>query len=245
MPKVDEIDFKGNSVSSEAGQAETTEVKEESKDEVKSETKVEEPETEDVESLKARLKKAEEDKENYKEGMLKYKKLSLEPEKKEEVEEEGVEEKKYPIFDDNSQLFQEQTVSMAEKIAETKAKQIVEKYNENAAISKFLSNNPEAEGKWNDIISNYHPKNGKESIYSIIKDLDRAYYLTKYELGEGENKEAKQQLDNMSTVSRTTVKNPPKGDTLSQTALKMAGRMRVDLDKLAKEDDSLTAETNF
>ena len=242
MPKVDEIDFKGNSVSSEAGQAETTEVKEESKDEVKSETKVEEPETEDVESLKARLKKAEEDKENYKEGMLKYKKLSLEPEKKEK-EEEGEED--YPEWDENSKKFQKQTIFQAEKIAETKAKQIVEKYNENAAISKFLSNNPEAEGKWNDIISNYHPKNGKESIYSIIKDLDRAYYLTKYELGEGENKEAKQQLDNMSTVSRTTVKNPPKGDTLSQTALKMAGRMRVDLDKLAKEDHSLTAETNF
>jgi X-linked retinitis pigmentosa GTPase regulator len=255
MPKVDEIDLNGNSVADTTGQVEKTEVKDE---ETKVETKVEETkvETEEsVDTLKERLKKSEEEKENYKRGMLKYKDLTL----KKPEEEEKENEEEYPEWDENSKKFQEQTLSQAEKKAEERAKSIVEKYNEKSAIAQFVTKNPELaeEDKWNEVISNYHPKNGKETKEDILKDLERALVITKYEKGELTNLEssafnkgkeegkAEVTVANMSSVSKTTQKTTKESNVLSNDALMFAEKMRVDPKKLAEEDDSLTAEIKF
>ena len=249
MPKVDEIDFNGNSVAEETGQSENTETKEETTKETEvKETEVveteETKETEDAESLKERLKKVEEEKENYKKGMLKYKELTLDKKEKQEEEEEQTE------WDDNSKKFQKQTISRAEKIA----KGVVEKNNETLAIEQFMEKYPDVKDSWDDIVSNYSPTNGKDSVKSVLKDLNRAYILTRYEKGEidslvsdalkkGEKKgKAEAQIADMSSVSTTTSKTVKGSNAISQGALKLAEKMRVDPKKLAEEDDSLTAE---
>jgi hypothetical protein len=215
----------------------------------KEETPVLEPEeeAEDVITLKEKIVKLEEEKENYKQSLLSKKKawnkgLTLES-KKEDVLTETIED--YPDWDETSKKFQKQTLSEAEKVAEKKAQSVVEKYNEKAAIDKFLIDHPEMEEKWEDIVSNYNPKHGKESISSIVKDLDRAYFMTQYESGtlnKTSDKEAKSKLAEMSTVSKTSSKTIPKGTSLSKGAIDLATKMRVDTKKLAEEDDSLTAE---
>ena len=248
MPKVDEIDFNGNSVTEENGQPETETIE-----------KIEPVETEevkeDVESLpqwaKDRLTKVEVEKENYKKGMLKYKR-TLEPEKLEETT-----EVEYPEWDETSKKFQEQTEKKAASIAERKAQETVEKYNEKAAISSFISKHPELDDndKWTDLISNYHPKNGKESQQAIEKDLERAYFVSRYEKGEisnleveafkkGEQKGKTQaKVEDMSSIGTTTQKSvKDDGKSISEGALKLAQAMRVDPNKLADEDDSSTAE---
>lgn len=237
-------------------------IEEPAKEEVKEATAVETPtqevETEEnIETLpdwaKARLAKLENDKENYKKGLLKYKKLTLTPEK-EVVKEEGEE---YPEWDETSKKFQKQTLDEAEKIAERKAQAIIEQANEKAAIAKFLAKNPAVQEHWDDIVSNYSPKNGKETISAVLKDLDRAYLLTRYEMGELDKLQqeaskkgekagvAKAKLAELSSVSKTTSKTVPEGKALSEGAIAMANQMRVDPKKLAQEDDSLTAEIKF
>ena len=274
MPKVDEIDFKtGEPVTPETGQAEETkeekveetkveEVKadetkvEETKEETEVETKVEE--TEDVESLpqwaKDRLKKTEDDKENYKKGLLKYKSRTL------TQEETKTEEEDYPDWDETSKKFQEQTTKKASQIAEQKARQIVEGFNEKAAINSFVSKHPELDDDnlWKEVITNYNPKNGKESIDAIQKDLERAYFTTRFEKGEiseletkafkkGEQKgKSESAVADLSSVSKTTSKSVKEsGNVVSSGALKLAERMNVDTTKLAAEDDSLTAEIKY
>lgn len=249
MPKVDEIDLNGNSVAPEAGQAENTEVKEEVESKVEVEkSKVEE---ETVDSLKAKLEKIETEKENYKTGLLKYKKLSLD--KKEEKKEEEIE---YPEWDENSKKFQEQTLNQAEKKAEERAKTIVEKYNEKSAIAQFVKKNPELaeEKNWNEVIANYHPRSGKESPEDILNDLDEALIVTRYRNGEltkGEAEaeergikkgKAEAQIADLSSVSKITSKTVKEGNALTPGEIELANKMRVPLDKLAEEDLSEPAE---
>lgn len=258
MPKVDEIDFNGNSVADATGQVEKTEPKEkEVESSTEDETSKNEPlkTEEDVETLpqwaKDRLTKVEVEKENYKKGMLKYKR-TLEPEKVEEKT-----EVEYPEWDETSKKFQEQTEKKAASIAERKAQETVEKYNEKAAISSFISKHPELDNNdnWTDLISNYHSKNGKESVQAIEKDLDRAYFVYRYERGEISNLEAEAfkkgeqkgktqaKVEDMSSVGTTTQKTVnDDGKSISEGALKLAQAMRVDPNKLADEDDSSTAE---
>jgi gas vesicle protein len=135
----------------------------------------------------------------------------------------------------------------------------VEKYNEKSAIAQFVTKNPELaeEEKWNEVISNYHPKNGKETKEDILKDLERALIITKYERGELTNLEssafnegkkegkAEATVADMSSVSKTTQKTTKESNALSNDALMFAEKMRVDPKKLAEEDDSLTAEIKF
>lgn len=260
MPKVDEIDFKtGESVAVEGGQVEETELKETPVAEQVAETEKEETQEvaetepeESVESLKERLKKVEEEKENYKKGMLKAKGKTLETESKKEEEAE----EDYPEWDENSKKFQEQTLSQAKKIAEEHSKTIIEKANEKSAIISFISKHPELgeDDKWNEVISNYNPKNGKETVSDVEKDLERAYVLTRFERGElsqleaetfkkGEQKgKAEAQISDLASVSKTTSKTIKGEPNVSQGAIQLAQKMRVDTKKLAEEDDSLTAE---
>jgi len=229
------------------------------KKETKSEdTKVEE----DVDSLpswaKARLEKAESDKESYKKGMLKYEKKTKEFSLTEkEKKKEKVEEEETPEWNETSKKFQKQTLDEARKIARKEATQSVEESNEKKAVSQFLKKNPELEEKWDDIVSNYYPKNGKDTVDSIMKDLNRAHVLTLHESGDleklqseaskkGEKKGAAQaKLAELSSVSKTTSKAVSKESGLSASAIAMAERMRVDPKEVAKEDDSSTAEIKF
>jgi len=218
----------------------------------KEEVKEEEPQAEAEEPKKEELpdwatekiQKLEEEKENYKKGMLKYKKHTLEPEKEEEETEED-----YPDWDETSKKFQAQTLSQAEKVAERKVSEVIGKANEQSAISQFLESHPEAEGKWDDIVSNINLKEGKSSVGVILKALNKAYTLTRIEAGEFDkvdNKEAKSKLADMSSVTKTTSKVATKGsNALSPGALNLADKMRVDPKKLAEEDDSSTATAKF
>lgn len=219
-----------------------------------------EAEVEDISTLppwaQNRIKKEQEEKENYKKGLLSVKKKSLTPEKTEEPKKESEEE--YPDWDEASKKFQKQTISQAETIAEKKAREIVENYNEKAGISRFIAEHPEvgADDKWSELIANYSPKHGRESAEGVYVDLQRAFVLTQYEQGnltevaavkKGEKKgEANVKLAEANTVSKTTLKSGSgEGSTLSPGAIKMATKMRVDMKKLAQEDDSRTAVIHF
>lgn len=242
MEKVNELDFKGEAVAPDAGQSEKTEAQEEK---VETETKEVKEETEDVESLpswaKEKLKKLESDKENYKQGMLKYKERTLEPKKEEKKEEE----EEYPEWDEASKKFQQQTLLEAEKRAEAKAQATIEKTNEKVAIDSFIEKHPELsdEEKWNDVISNYHPKSGKNSMNSIMKDLETAYVVTRYEAGELDKlqeeavnkKIAQKKLDEMNTVSKDSSKATPQGSSVSKSAVELAKNFRIDPKELADE----------
>jgi len=236
-------------IPSSIGQEEKSDESKEKKPK-KAEKKVEEPE-EDIESLpdwaKTRLSKLEKDKDVYKKGMfgLKEKYELTKPKKKKKEEEE-----EYPEWDETSKKFQKQTIVEAEKRAEKAATDTVEKSNEKTAVANFLKDNPEVTEHWDEIVSNYNPKHGKDTVDSIIKDLKRAHLLARYEAGEldkkdkGEKKgEAK--LAELSSVSKTTSKVVPKGSALSAQTIEMAKRMRVDPKEVAKEDDSSTAEIKF
>lgn len=250
MPKVDEIDFKtGESVPTETGQTveaeETTAEVEETTEETKTqEAKVEEKVEEDINSLpewaRKKLEKTEEEKENYKTGMLKYKSLSLSKEEKKEEEEVET-----PEWDENSKKFQEQTLSQAEKRAEAKAQSVIESVNEKSAIQQFVTKNPKLadEDVWKEIVANYNPTNGKGTVDDVLRDLDRALVLAKHEnpslLSEGDkSKEVAQDV----TVSKTTSKVVKESNAVSPEALRLAEKMRVDPKALAEEDDTLTAE---
>jgi hypothetical protein len=254
------IDFNGDPIATEAGQSEnveTNEVKEveevetpvESVEPVEKENEVEtvepvEPETlekpteetEETETLpdwaKAKIEKLENDKENYKKGLLKYKKFSLTPEK----EEKKVEEE-YPEWDDASKKFQKQTLSEAEKRAEARAMAVIEKANEKSAIASFLSNHPDVKNQWDDIVANYTPKNGKETQADIMKDLERALVLTQYEKGtlNKSDKKGEKAVANLNTVSKTTSKNAPEGAALTKGALEFARKLGVDPKELSNE----------
>lgn len=279
MPTVDTIDFKtGESKPTENGQSEkveeqkeevTTET-EESQEQVTEETQEQTQESdetqsndEDISSLpqwaQDKLKKVDEEKENYKKGMLKYKDLSLK--KKEEKKEEETVEEEYPDWDEDSKKFQKQTLGEAEKLAEKKARAIIEESNEKSAIAKFIQDNPELskESKWNEIIANYAPTHGKNTVDDVLMDLNRALVLHRYESGELDNmsKEAEakgelrgkaeaQVLDKATVSDSDTTSKTVKGKiNLSEGALALAKAMRVDPEKLAEEDDSSTATVNF
>jgi len=200
-----------------------------------------EEKSEDIETLKARLQKSEEERENLSKAVTRLNKERKLPSESEEEEE-------YPEWDESSKKFQEQTISKVEK----KTQEILEKANEKEAINKFTATNPDVD--WNYIVSNYSPTHGKSTVGDIVKDLERAMVLAKYETGEltdlenkafkkGETEgKAQSAAANMASVGKATSKTSNKGESsLSKGAIKLAESMRVDIKKLAEEDDSPTA----
>jgi hypothetical protein len=184
---------------------------------------------ESAEELAARLAKVEEEKENYKKMALKY---------KEEAKPKTLEaEEEYPDWDDQSKKFQKQTIEMAQKQAEEVTIRQTEKVNEKNAIASFIEKNPELsdDKKWQEVVKNYQPRS-KESVQDILKDLGRAYVITKYEKGELDKKEAKADISELGTVGKTTSKSATEGKTLTQSELRLAKMMKVDPEKLAAED---------
>jgi len=184
---------------------------------------------ESAEELAARLAKVEEEKENYKKMALKY---------KEEAKPKTLEaEEEYPDWDDQSKKFQKQTIEMAQKQAEEVTIRQTEKVNEKNAIASFIEKNPELsdDKKWQEVVKNYQPRS-KESVQDILKDLGRAYVITKFERGELDKKEAKADISELGTVGKTTSKSATEGKTLTQSELRLAKMMKVDPEKLAAED---------
>lgn len=200
-------------------------------EEVVEETTTEEVDlTEKVKTLEEQLAKEQEEKENYKQGMLKY---------KEQAKEE-------PIWDEDSQRFQKQTLTKAEQLAEEKARKTVEDFNEKAGIAKFREAHPDVDMK--EVLANYNPKNGKFSAESVVRDLERAYVLHQYDSGklttekeqsfkEGKKKGAAEaKIADLNTISTTSQKTVPQGSTLTEGELRLAKAMKVDPEKLAAED---------
>ena len=187
---------------------------------------------EENKTLKEQLAKEQEEKENYKQMGLKY---------KEEAKEE-------PVWDEDSQKFQKQTLSRAEQLAEEKARKTVEDFNEKAGIAKFQELHPDVVIK--DVLANYQPKHGKYSADSVTRDLERAYVLHQYDSGKlssekeqsfekGKKKgAAESKLADLNAVSTTSQKTAPQGKTLTDGEIQMAKRMKVDPEKLAEEDMS-------
>ena len=240
------IDLKPEQESEATGQAETT---------------VEETDSSDaVKVLEERLKKAEEERENYKQALLSKKKAfnrTLEA-KPEETEEEQEQEK--PEWDEDSQRFQKQTLSQAEKVAKKAAKEAIEGINEKEAIGAFLESYPEFEDatEWKEILGNYNPKHGKGSVKSIITDLERARVLRLHDKGEisrlAEEAEtrgkrqgyAERALADLTTTGGERTKTVgSKGGEVTEGARRLAERFRIDPKKLAKEDDSRQATIKF
>lgn len=202
-------------------------------EEVVEETATEEVDlTEKVKTLEEQLAKVEQEKENYKELGLKYKK-----EAKEEEE---------PVWNEDTQLFQKQTLSKAEKMAEEKARQTVENFNEKAGIAKFKELHPDVDIK--EILTNYQPKNGKYSAESVVRDLERAHVLHQWDTGKLSGKEAEAEakgrkkgaaeskLADLNTVSGSPKRAAPEGKALTEGELRIAKMMKVDPQKLAEED---------
>ena len=141
---------------------------------------------ETVESLKARLAKAEEERENYKRGMLKYK---AENAKKDDEEEE----------DDSK--GDKDNVDVA-GIATQAATQTIEKANERQAINRFTNRYPALKDPdtWKKVIENYVPRAGKLTVESIESDLEAALILAKH-YGGGKVAEKEVSLSKYATVS--------------------------------------------
>ena len=202
---------------------------------VQPETQVDPNET--IRELEEQLAKEQEEKENYKQGMLKY---------KEQVKEEE------PEWDESSKKFQAQTLSKVETLAGEKATKTVESFNEKAGIAKFQEAHPDVDMK--EVLANYNPKNGKFSADSVVRDLERALVLHQYDSGTlssevtvAEEKGRKRgvaetKVADLNTVSKTTSKTAPQGNTLTDSELYLAKQMKVDPEKLAAEDMTKPAE---
>lgn len=141
----------------------------------------------DVESLKAQLVKAQEERDNYKRGMFKYKNKSQDSS---DEEDEGEEEN------------QEAVVPDVKAIATQAATELIEKNNEKSAISQFTSKYPALKDPsvWRKVIENYNPKAGKGSVNSIMQDLEAALILARH-YGGGKIAEKEVSLNNYASVS--------------------------------------------
>jgi len=215
-----------------------------------------------VEELKAQLKKSEEDKENYKQGMLtskkKLKSLEIEEERQvgSEEEEEEQQQEEQQTWDESSQKFQDETITKAGEAAAEAAKKILESTNETDAINEFVNDNPELvdDANWGLVVSNYVSKHGKGSIINIKKDLSRALLLAKDESPEltalfekrnevGAN-DAQQKAKDLNAIANTGNKKvqQEQQSNLSDDSVFMAKKMKTPIEELEKETDSQSAE---
>ena len=134
-----------------------------------------------LEATKAALAKAEEERENYRKGLLsREEELKTLKSKKDEEEEE---DKNETEWDENSKRFQDETLSKTAKIAEeaaiAAAMKAVEKKEEKNAQDSFRASHPTiTDEEWVEIMANYTPKHG------AAKDLERAFVLTRFDKGE-------------------------------------------------------------
>lgn len=228
--------------------AEETQVKKkEKKEEVKEEKKEERNWEED-------FKKLEVERDNYKTALLtaKGKSLSLgdKKDKKEKPESE---------WDDTSEKFQKDTIDRVDKLVSER----LEKRNEQGAIRKFLEKHPILASNglaWDSVVTTYKPTRGKDTMDDVLEDLEDAYLVARRKDGtlkedfkkaeqEGERKGAVKaktaQMASVSGAGNHSVSKTSSKSGLSSSAKKMADKMRTPLDKLEKEDDSISAVIKF
>lgn len=208
------------------------------------------------EQLKEKLQKAEEERDNYKQGLLnretELKALkSKEKETEEENEEKNEEETQW---DDASKKFQEETLVKSQKFAEEAATKVLEKKNDSTAQTEFRESHPEiTDEKWVDIVANYNPKNGKDSIKSVVKDLERAYVIYRFDKGETidpaeESKRQAQEKNKELNIIHGTAgsgRYEADKDGATEGQKSIASRAGISVDALNKEDDTLRAEVTI
>jgi len=220
-----------------------------------------------IESEKAQIEvdkaKAEEEKENYKKGLLEREAKLKEIKGNEKAlgdqdtddDADADKNENKSNWDEDSLRFQEETLSKTQKAAEEAANKAIETKNEKQAIADFREANPEiTDEKWEKIALNYNPKNGKDSPRAIIRDLERAEVLRKFDAGEKidpaemRKTEAQENIRDLSSNAGAGNSGKYEGDNgeeVSEGQLSIATRMRVDKEALEKEDDSLSAEISI
>lgn len=177
--------------------------------------KKDDEEEETVESLKAKLAKEIEDKENYKKGLLALKAKK----EKGDNDEEEIDVK-----------------NIAEETATNVATKAIEKSNEKTAISQFINKYPALKDSlaWTKIIENYNPKNGKDSVEAIKTDLEAALILARH-YGGGKVAEKEVTLNNFATTSHAgSTRSHDDSKELDESTLqmgKMFGNSEADLKK--------------
>lgn len=201
----------------------------------------------ELEAAKAALAKAEEERENYRKGLLsREEELKSFKSKKEEDEKKDDDEKKETEWDDNSKRFQEETLSKTAKIAEeaavAAAMKALQSKDEKVAQENFRASHPTiTDEEMVDIMANYTPKLG------AAKDLERALVLTRFEKGEiidpaEINRRQAEILNKNMNISHGTSPNSGKYEEqkggVSDGAKSIANRFGIDTKALEKEDDS-------
>lgn len=146
---------------------ETTEVentKVESTEEVE-ETESEEADDEKVTLTKAELQKLQDERDNYKKGLLslKNKGRNLPGDKVAEVEKKETES----FYDDSEYV----------------TKRDLQKKEEKNAIALAVTEIPELDDNWDEIVEFYYPKRGKDDAENIIEDLRDAVEIWKFRKG--------------------------------------------------------------
>jgi len=211
----------------------------------------EEKETQEEEEIpderEERIKKLEEERDNYKKALLHVKSKNVSLVKDDEPDK--INEK----WDETSQEFQKETLTKTENMVNRR----LERMNEKSAIRRFWKKHPETtiDGTWNNIVSGYKADSGRDTVWDILDDLESSYSQVKNKFGEPSAIEkakadgeragiVKARSAEMASVSGTGNHSVPKSEFkkgLSDSAKEIASRMRTPLDKLEKEDDSTTA----
>lgn len=200
----------------------------------------------EVERLEVEKTKVEEERENYKKGLLEREE-KIKTLKKGSSEED--EEENGSKWDEASTKFQEETILKSTKQAEEAAAKVIETKNEKQAIAEFLEQNKLSDEEWQKILTNYTPTNGKDTIGSIKKDLERAFVLHKFDSGEIIDPEKIKQTEAQRTIKELGSnangnygKYEEQKENVSDGQLSIATRMRVSEEALKNEDDTLSAE---
>lgn len=207
------------------------------------------------EQLKAKLAeaeaariKAETDRDNYRQGMLTR---DEELKKLKETKDDTKDNTDETEWDDNSRRFQEETLSKTEKVAAQAALKALEQRNDKTAQQEFRESHPEIDDeKWEQVVANYNAKSGKDSIRGIIKDLERAYVVYKFDKGEtidpveiartqGENKNKEMNVTHGTSSGSGKVEEEKGG--VSDGAKELGRRFGISEEQLAQEDDSRRA----
>lgn len=207
---------------------------------------------EELRLAKEALAKSDEEKENYRKGLLsREEELKKFKTSKDNEEEKDKKDKEETEWDENSRKFQEETISKTAKVAEEAAVKALEQRNDRTAQQEFRESHPEIDdAKWEQIVANYNPKSGKDSTKGIMRDLERAYVVYKFDAGEtidpaeiartnAENKNREMNVTHGTSANSGKFEEEKGG--VSDGAKEIAGRFGIPVDKLEQEDDSRRA----
>lgn len=202
----------------------------------------------ELEAAKVALAKVEEEKENYRKGLL-SREEELKTLKTSKEGEEEEDKNKEIEWDDASKKFQEETLSKTTKLAEEAAvaatMKAINSTNEKVAQEKFRATHTEVtDADMVEIMANY------TNTGNPAKDLDRALILTKFDRGEiidpaEINRRQAEERNRDMNISHGTLSGSGKYEEqkggLTDGARAIAGRFGISAEALEKEDDSRQA----